>query len=100
MTEVHRCFAYYKLTPETDQVTKCIWVAWSPEGRIPEKRLADLVPPEPTPQPTFKIMRRTQQDRKVKPRSQTGSVTGEEADSSDVEPSETGSLGGRSSVAG
>ncbi|ESK97814.1 r3h domain [Moniliophthora roreri MCA 2997] len=97
---VHRCSAYYKLVPETDQVTKSIWVSWSPEGRIPEKRLADLVPPEPTPQPTFKIMRRTQQDRKVKPRSQTGSVTGEEADSSDVEPSEAGSLGGRSSVAG
>ncbi|KAK7056400.1 hypothetical protein VNI00_002954 [Paramarasmius palmivorus] len=97
---IHRCSAYYKLTADTDQLTKNISLVFSSECRIPERRIADLVPPEPTPQPTFKIMRRTQQDRRVKPRSQAGSVTGEEADLSDVEPSEAGSLGGRSSVAG
>ncbi|THV05556.1 hypothetical protein K435DRAFT_92450 [Dendrothele bispora CBS 962.96] len=97
---IHRCSAYYKLTPETDSVTKAISVVFSAESRIPGRRLAELVPLEPTTQPAFKIMRRSQQDRRVKPQSHAGSVTGEDADSSDVEPSETGSMGGRSNATG
>ncbi|KAF5350249.1 hypothetical protein D9758_007852 [Tetrapyrgos nigripes] len=97
---VHRCSAYYKLTPESDPVTKTIFVTFSAESRIPGRRIADLVPPEPTTQPAFKIMRRSQQDRRVKPNSHAGSVTGEDADSSDVEPSEAGSMGGRSNATG
>ncbi|KAG7094070.1 hypothetical protein E1B28_007690 [Marasmius oreades] len=95
---VHRCSAYYKLTPDSDQISKMIYVSLTSESRIPLKRLADLVPAEPMAQPAFKIMRRTQQGRK--PHSSTSSVTGEEADLSDMEPSEAGSMGGRSSAAG
>ncbi|KAL0577289.1 hypothetical protein V5O48_004682 [Marasmius crinis-equi] len=107
-----------KLTPETDQVTKLIYVSLAADSKVyvvkstlslpppahyslrPLKRIAELVPAEPTTQPAFKIMRRTQLDRNVKPRSSTSSVTGEDADLSDVEPSEAGSMGGRSSVTG
>ncbi|KAF9269169.1 hypothetical protein L218DRAFT_891249 [Marasmius fiardii PR-910] len=97
---VHRCSAYYRLTPDSDQITKMIYVSLTSESRIPPKRIADLVPAEPTTQPAFKIMRRTQQERKTKAHSSTSSVTGEEADLSDVEPSEAGSMGGRSSATG
>jgi hypothetical protein len=46
-------------------------------------------------------MRRSAHDRvRTKPHSQTGSVAGEDADLSDVEPSESGSLGGRSNATG
>jgi hypothetical protein len=46
-------------------------------------------------------MRRVQQDRpKLKPASQSGSIAGEEADLSDLDPSETGSQGGRSNATG
>ena len=46
-------------------------------------------------------MRRVQQDRtKLKPASQSGSIAGEDADLSDLDPSETGSQGGRSNTTG
>ena len=64
----------------------------------PIRRLADLVPAEMNAQPAFKIMRRTMQERRSKPHSQAESVAGEDADLSDVEPSESGSLGGRSNT--
>ncbi|KAF7309039.1 ATP-dependent DNA helicase PIF1 [Mycena kentingensis (nom. inval.)] len=90
---VHRCAAYYALTPETDLLTKAISVVLTAESRIPARRIADLSPPpvETTTPPKFKIMMR-------KPMSQASSVTGDDGDVSDVEASETGSLGGRSSV--
>ncbi|KAH6915911.1 hypothetical protein BKA70DRAFT_1092461 [Coprinopsis sp. MPI-PUGE-AT-0042] len=97
---VHRCSAYYKLVPETDPLTKNIFVQRTPDSRIPERRMSELVPPESSSQPAFKIMRRSQGDRRNKPHSQAGSVAGEDGDLSDVEPSEAGSLGGRSSAAG
>ncbi|KAH7913826.1 hypothetical protein BJ138DRAFT_1001385 [Hygrophoropsis aurantiaca] len=98
---VHRCSAYYKLTPETDPVTKTISVVYSPESRIPTRRICELVPAELPAQPTFKIMRRSANDRsRSKPHSQAGSVAGEDAELSDVEPSESGSLGGRSNATG
>ncbi|TFK75027.1 hypothetical protein BDN72DRAFT_868369 [Pluteus cervinus] len=91
---VHRCSAYYKLAPDSDPVTKAITVHTTSESRIPSRRLCELVPAESSTQPAFKIMRRA--DRRAKASSQAGSVTGEDADLSDVEPSESGSLGGRS----
>ncbi|KAJ3804269.1 SUZ domain-containing protein [Lentinula lateritia] len=97
---LHRCTAYYKLQVDVDPLTKTISALSIAESRIPLRRLADLVPPEPTPQPAFKIMQRSPHDRRVKPQSHTGSVTGEDADSSDIEPSEAGSVGGRSSATG
>ncbi|KAJ7574440.1 hypothetical protein C8J56DRAFT_979617 [Mycena floridula] len=90
---VHRCSAYYRLLIENDPTSKSITVLPTPDCFIPARRLADLVPLETAAQPAFKIMRRNM-DR-TKPTSQTGSVTGEDADLSDVEPSEAGSLGGR-----
>ncbi|KAJ7464582.1 hypothetical protein FB451DRAFT_1490090 [Mycena latifolia] len=88
---VHRCSAYYGLAPETDSLTKAISVLTTSESRIPPRRLADLAPPPAEAPPKFKIMMRN-------PRSQTGSVAGDDGDISDVEASETGSLGGRSSA--
>ncbi|KAJ7625593.1 hypothetical protein FB45DRAFT_921822 [Roridomyces roridus] len=82
---VHRCSAYYGLSLETDGVTKAITVSITSESRIPPRRIAELVPPQAEAAPKFKIMMRT-------PRSQTGSVTGDDGDVSD------GSLGGRSSA--
>ncbi|KAK1227280.1 hypothetical protein PQX77_009732 [Marasmius sp. AFHP31] len=96
----HRCCTYYKLSPETNPITKIIYVSSTHESRVPQKRIAELVPAEPTTQPMFRIMQRTQLDRKVKPQSSASSVAGEEADLSDVEPSETGSMGGRSATNG
>ncbi|KAJ7592701.1 hypothetical protein C8J56DRAFT_929244 [Mycena floridula] len=90
---VHRCSAYYRLLIEKDPPTKSITVLPTPDCYIPARRLANLVPLETAARPTFKIMRRNM-DR-TKPTSQTGSVTDEDADLSDVEPSEAGSLGGR-----
>ncbi|KAK0489022.1 hypothetical protein IW261DRAFT_1442797 [Armillaria novae-zelandiae] len=97
---VYRCSTYYKLVPESDPATKGLFVSATPESRIPPRRLADLVPPEFTASPAFQIMRRNQQDRRQKPHSQAGSVNGEDADLSDAEPSEAGSLGGRSNATG
>ncbi|KAG6812775.1 hypothetical protein H0H92_000545 [Tricholoma furcatifolium] len=97
---VHRCSAYYKLLPESDPSTKGIFVSYTPEGRIPQRRLCDLVPPEATTAPAFKIMRRSPPDRRPnRSQSQVGSVAGDEPDS-DPEPSESGSQGGRSNATG
>ncbi|PPQ67887.1 hypothetical protein CVT26_007087 [Gymnopilus dilepis] len=95
---VHRCSAYYRLTPETDPGTKALFVLFTSESRIPERRICDLVPPESTTQPAFKIMRRSVPERRSKPTSHASSVAGEDVELSDVEPSEAGSLGGRSNV--
>ncbi|KAF9240709.1 hypothetical protein BU15DRAFT_45653 [Melanogaster broomeanus] len=98
---VHRCSAYYKLAPETDPNTKVISVLPTLESRIPARRIAELVPAQSPTQPTIKIMRRSILDRqRSKPHSQAGSVTCEDAELSDVEPSEAGSLGGRSNATG
>ncbi|KAI6041254.1 hypothetical protein EDC04DRAFT_2669994 [Pisolithus marmoratus] len=98
---VHRCSAYYKLAPETDPVNKTISVALTVESRVPTRRIVDLVPAPSHAQPTFKIMRRAATDRpRSKPQSHAGSVIGEEPELSDVEPSETGSVGGRSNATG
>ncbi|KXN92410.1 cAMP-regulated phosphoprotein 21 [Leucoagaricus sp. SymC.cos] len=96
---VHRCSAYYKLTPEIDSMSKMIYVYSTEESRVPSLRISELVPPETTAAPAFKIMRRSSTDRRNKP-PQAGSVTGEDGDLSDLEPSETGSLGGRSNTTG
>lgn len=64
--------------------------------RSPARRLSELVPAESSTQPAFKIMRRETNERRSKPHSQAGSIAGDDADLSDVEPSEAGSLGGRS----
>ncbi|KAH9479440.1 R3H domain-containing protein 2 [Psilocybe cubensis] len=88
---VHRCSAYYKLAPESDPITKGIFVVSTADSRIPDRRISELVPAEATTQPSFKIMRRSVQDRRSKPHSQAGSVAGEDVDLSDVEPSESGS---------
>ncbi|EGN96738.1 hypothetical protein SERLA73DRAFT_184898, partial [Serpula lacrymans var. lacrymans S7.3] len=98
---VHRCSAYHRLQPDTDQLTKNITITATIESRIPSRRICELVPAESYPQPTFKIMRRTTNDRgRSKPQSQAESVAGEDAELSDVEPSESGSLGGRSNATG
>ncbi|EIM86768.1 uncharacterized protein STEHIDRAFT_28133, partial [Stereum hirsutum FP-91666 SS1] len=97
---VHRCCTYYKVAPEPDPSTKALIIITTIDSKIPSRRLADLVPPEATKQPAFKIMRRTPHDRmRSKPQSRSGSVNGEDNDLSDVEPSETGSAGGRSHTA-
>ncbi|PCH36219.1 hypothetical protein WOLCODRAFT_140262 [Wolfiporia cocos MD-104 SS10] len=97
---VHRCSAYYKLIPERDDATKSITVLYCAESRIPSRRIRELVPLEESAQPAFKIMRRgTQDSAKTRVASQTGSVAGDD-DSSDVDPSETGSIGGRSNATG
>ncbi|KAF9475010.1 hypothetical protein BDN70DRAFT_841524 [Pholiota conissans] len=92
---VHRCSAYYRLAPEADPVTKGIFVMITAESCIPERRIAELVPAESTTQPAFKIMQRGP-DRRNKPHSLAGSVGGDDQELSDVEQSESGSLGGRS----
>ncbi|KAI0923733.1 hypothetical protein AcV5_009202 [Taiwanofungus camphoratus] len=98
---VHRCSAYYRLIPETDPGTKNIIVYFRTESRIPSRRISELVPAEESAQPAFKIMRRSAQDGpKSRHNSQTGSVAGEDADLSDIEPSEAGSIGGRSNATG
>ncbi|RPD64133.1 hypothetical protein L226DRAFT_569610 [Lentinus tigrinus ALCF2SS1-7] len=95
---VHRCSAYYKLSPETDQVTKTIAVYYRSESKIPTRRICELVPAEESTQPAFQIMRR---DRPLRGRqySQPTSTAGEDADTSDVDASEAGSVGGVSSAA-
>jgi hypothetical protein len=68
----------------------------------PSLRISELVPAEETAQPAFKIMRRNFQDRhrlKSQP-SSSGSVAGDDADFSDIEPSEAGSQSGRSNTTG
>ncbi|KAH8103988.1 hypothetical protein BXZ70DRAFT_1052112 [Cristinia sonorae] len=99
---VHRCSNYYNLSPETDTATKTIYVYFKEESRIPARRISELVPmEETTQQPAFKIMRRAlTQDKRSRHHSQPGSVAGEDADLSDVEQSETSSIGGRSNATG
>ncbi|KAI0630507.1 hypothetical protein C8Q77DRAFT_1063318 [Trametes polyzona] len=89
---VHRCSAYYKLTPEPDPVTKNIAVFYRSESRIPARRICELVPAEESAQPTIQIMRRP----RGRQHSQPGSTAGEDADTSDVDASEAGSIGSRS----
>ena len=57
-------------------------------------RISELVPPETNAAPAFKIMRRSSTDRRNKPPHQAGSVTGDDGDLSDHDPSESGSSGG------
>ncbi|KAJ3775975.1 hypothetical protein FB446DRAFT_636890 [Lentinula raphanica] len=97
---LHRCCNYYKLTVSYDPITKGYSALLVTESQIPPRRLAELVPPEPTTHPAFKIMQRSPNDRRVKTYSHAGSVAGEDADLSDIEPSEAGSIGGRSSATG
>jgi hypothetical protein len=59
----------------------------------PARRLSELVLFDTVAQPAFKIMRRASRERmKVRGSSTAGSVAGEDADLSDVEPSESGSI--------
>ncbi|KAG6891182.1 hypothetical protein C0995_008434 [Termitomyces sp. Mi166 len=98
---VHRCSAYYRLAPENDPASKGIFVVATPESRIPARRLSDLVPPESTAAPAFKIMRRSPPERRSnRTQSQAGDVVGDEGDLSDPDPSESGSQGGRSNATG
>ncbi|KAJ8590109.1 hypothetical protein M405DRAFT_181021 [Rhizopogon salebrosus TDB-379] len=98
---VHRCSAYYKLAPETDSITKTISVLPTVDSRIPARRIADLVPAQLSTHPAIKIMRRSNTDRcRSKPHSQAGSIAGDDQELSDVEPSESGSQGGRSNATG
>ncbi|KAI0358100.1 hypothetical protein OH77DRAFT_1421379 [Trametes cingulata] len=92
---VHRCSAYYKLSPEQDPVTKSISVYYRSESRIPARRICELVPAEESTMPTIQIMRRP----RGRQHSQPGSTAGEDADTSDVDASEAGSIGGRSNAA-
>lgn len=113
---VHRCAAYYKLIPETESGSKAITIIIASDSRMyvgidcyvsahdhplysPPRRVADLVPPDDSPLPAFKIMRRTQQHRtRSKTSSQTGSGNDDSAvgigDLSDGDPSEAGSSRG------
>ncbi|KAG9012184.1 hypothetical protein FRB94_006552 [Tulasnella sp. JGI-2019a] len=87
---VHRCSAYYKLTPEAEQATKAIIVIVNLESRIPPRRISELVPAESTSsQPTFKIMRRTTPDQRTKNRTITTSSSTPaivHSDSPQIEP--------------
>ncbi|CAL1714591.1 unnamed protein product [Somion occarium] len=98
---VHRCSSYYNVSPETDSTTKMIFVSYRAESRIPVRRISELVPAEESAQPAFKIMRRGAQERsRGRHNSHPDSVIGEDADMSDVEPSETGSISARSNATG
>ncbi|KAI0820311.1 hypothetical protein BC628DRAFT_1398324 [Trametes gibbosa] len=92
---VHRCSAYYKLAPETDPVTKNINIYYRSESRIPTRRICELVPVEESAQPAIQIMRRP----RGRQHSHPGSTAGEDADTSDVDASEAGSIGSRSNHA-
>ncbi|OJT10901.1 cAMP-regulated phosphoprotein 21 [Trametes pubescens] len=93
---VHRCSAYYRLSPEADAATKNIIVYYRTESRIPARRICELIPPEESAQPTIQIMRRP----RGRQYSQPGSTAGEDADTSDVDASEAGSIGSRSHAPG
>ncbi|KAI0741697.1 hypothetical protein C8Q80DRAFT_1110535 [Daedaleopsis nitida] len=96
---VHRCSAYYKLSPESDPTTKGIIVYCRSESRIPARRICELVPAEESAQPAFQIMRRAARQLRGRQYSQPGSTAGEDGDTSDVDASEAGSIGGASSAA-
>ncbi|THH05400.1 hypothetical protein EW145_g4822 [Phellinidium pouzarii] len=70
------------------------------ESKIPTRRISELVPAEHTPHPTFKIMRRSDQDRRRQKSSisRPDSIAGEDGELSDPGPSETGSMGSRSTT--
>ncbi|EIW58218.1 uncharacterized protein TRAVEDRAFT_123861 [Trametes versicolor FP-101664 SS1] len=93
---VHRCSAYYRLSPEADAATKNIIVYYRTESRIPPRRICELIPAEESAQPTIQIMRRP----RGRQYSQPGSTAGEDADTSDVDASEAGSIGSRGHVPG
>ncbi|KAL5512958.1 hypothetical protein ACEPAH_3356 [Sanghuangporus vaninii] len=104
---VHRCAQYYKLAPENDPVprdksgARDMTVSITQEGRIPLRRIFELVPAEHTNHPTFKIMmRRSDIDRRRQKSSisRPGSTAGEDGELSDPGPSESGSLGSRSTT--
>ncbi|EJD07294.1 uncharacterized protein FOMMEDRAFT_143762, partial [Fomitiporia mediterranea MF3/22] len=103
---VHRCAQYYRLTPETDPVPRDksgirdMSVSITVESRIPVRRISELVPAEQTQLPAFKIMRRTELDRRRQKSSASrpGSIAGEDGELSDPGPSETGSMGSRSTT--
>ncbi|KAI1793449.1 hypothetical protein LXA43DRAFT_1000793 [Ganoderma leucocontextum] len=97
---VYRCSTYYKLAPEKDPVgKKTITVYCRSESRIPARRLCELVPAEESAQPAFQIMRRTDRNLRGRQYSHPSSTAGEDADTSDVDASEAGSVGGVSSAA-
>ncbi|KAH6903491.1 hypothetical protein BKA70DRAFT_1301142 [Coprinopsis sp. MPI-PUGE-AT-0042] len=52
---VLQCSAYYKLVPETDPATKNIFVRRTPDSRIPEHRMGELVPPKSSYHGSFRI---------------------------------------------
>ncbi|KAI5123503.1 hypothetical protein M0805_006663 [Coniferiporia weirii] len=103
---VHRCAAYYKLTFENEPTardkssTRDMAVLVTIESKIPPRRISELVPAEQTAHPTFKIMRRSEQDRRRQKTSisRPGSIAGEDAELSDPGPSETGSMCSRSTT--
>ncbi|KAH8116498.1 hypothetical protein DFH11DRAFT_1580991 [Phellopilus nigrolimitatus] len=103
---VHRCAAYYKLSPENEPTTRDkssirdMAVVITIESRIPLRRISELVPAEQAQHPTFKIMRRSDQDRRRQKSSisRPGSIAGEDGELSDPEPSESGSMGSRSTT--
>lgn len=66
----------------------------------PVVRISDLVPAEQTPLPAFKIMRRSDLDRRRQKStfSRPESAVGEDGELSDPEPSEAGSMGSRSTT--
>ncbi|KLO08698.1 hypothetical protein SCHPADRAFT_908441 [Schizopora paradoxa] len=97
---VHRCAGYYKLVPESETGSKLMSVVIAMESKIPPRRICELVPPEEASHPAFKIMRRAQHDNKKQKSiiSHPGSVAGEDGELSDVDPSESGSMGSRSTT--
>lgn len=87
----------YVITRKQILTSKCLI---SLDFARPSRRLSDLVPAEQTAHPTFKIMRRAAAQDRVRAKASSGdSITGED-DLSDPEPSEAGSLGGRSNATG
>ncbi|TBU47505.1 hypothetical protein BD309DRAFT_951664 [Dichomitus squalens] len=96
---IHRCSSYYKLSLEKDPVTSSIAVYYRTESRIPVRRICELVPVEDSAQPAFQIMRRPDRGPRGRQHSHPSSTAGEDADTSDVDASEAGSIGGVSSAA-
>ena len=67
--------------------------------RSPARRLSELVPAEESAQPAFQIMRRVDRNLRGRQHSHPSSTAGDDADTSDVDASEAGSVGGVSSAA-
>ena len=66
--------------------------------RSPVRRICELVPAEDSAQPAFQIMRRPDRAPRGRQHSHPSSTAGEDADTSDVDASEAGSIGGVSSA--